>query len=120
MGSGQAEKVKARSALNHAKQSGKVEAVPCAICGSVQDLEAHHYAGYEPEHHLDVVWLCLDHHWDVEYPSRPNHEAAKGLLEIYVGARDIFRRHLGLVRDARGRAVPTFTDAVAVREEAGL
>lgn len=37
----------------------------CEACGSSKHLVAHHLLGYEPEHQLDVQWLC-----------RPCHKAA--------------------------------------------
>jgi hypothetical protein len=38
----------------------------CEDCGAAPGvnkrgrslIEAHHYLGYEPEHYLDVIWLC--------------------------------------------------------------
>ncbi len=39
----------------------------CAQCNEQRDgknkrIEAHHYLGYEPEHWLDVIWLCTKCH----------------------------------------------------------
>lgn len=45
--------------------AGKFEKWPCEICGD-HDSEAHHYAGYEPEHRLDVLWVCKKHHTEME------------------------------------------------------
>lgn len=49
-----------RNRVNHGLRKGWLVKNPC-ICGSVT-VEAHHYAGYELEHALDVVWLCKQHH----------------------------------------------------------
>lgn len=34
----------------------------CEGCGSNKKLHAHHFAGYEQEHWLDVRWLCSPCH----------------------------------------------------------
>lgn len=49
-----ADKVKARKALNHAIESGKVVAKPCEKCGA-EKAQAHHHDYSKP---LDVEWLC--------------------------------------------------------------
>ena len=38
---------------------GKVTRGPCAICGTVENIEAHHANYSKP---LEVVWLCRGHH----------------------------------------------------------
>lgn len=35
---------------------------PCAVCGSTDNIEAHHEDYRYP---LDVVWLCHEHHVDL-------------------------------------------------------
>lgn len=45
------------SAVAHALKSGRLTKSDCADCGG-PSLQAHHHNGYEPEHALDVVWLC--------------------------------------------------------------
>lgn len=49
-----------RNRVNAALRKGWLVKGPC-ICGSTE-VEAHHFAGYELEHALDVVWLCKQHH----------------------------------------------------------
>lgn len=50
----------ARRAVATAIRTGDLERQPCLVCG--QPGEAHHHLGYEPEHWLDVEWLCRTHH----------------------------------------------------------
>ena len=60
---------KARYHVSNAVRDGKLQrATHCESCG-VKDwgmkrsmIEAHHYRGYEPDHWLDVQWLCVPCH----------------------------------------------------------
>jgi len=58
---------KARSALDNAVRLGKI-ARPniCQICGVITKPEAHHWQGYDPDHWLDVQWLCHQHHLEAD------------------------------------------------------
>lgn len=56
----------ARSAVGHAIRDGKIDRLPCCICGS-EKSEAHHVAYNLP---LDVVWLCDKHHKEVHKMHR--------------------------------------------------
>lgn len=49
-----------RSRVHNAVKKGLLTKQPC-FCGEIQ-VEAHHVAGYDLEHALDVVWLCKPHH----------------------------------------------------------
>lgn len=49
-----------RNRIHAALRRGWLVKSPC-ICGSTE-VEAHHYAGYDLEHALDVVWMCKRHH----------------------------------------------------------
>jgi hypothetical protein len=51
-------KVRARSAVNNAIQSGVITKMPCSVCGSHQS-EGHHEDYSKP---LDVIWYCSKHH----------------------------------------------------------
>lgn len=31
----------------------------CGRSGTGREIQGHHYLGYEPAHHLDVLWLCV-------------------------------------------------------------
>jgi hypothetical protein len=50
-------------AVRYAVETGKIiKAKTCSDCGSSGRLHAHHFAGYEVEHRLDVHWLCQPCH----------------------------------------------------------
>lgn len=59
----------ARQMLNYHVNSGRIERMPCAVCGHPK-TEGHHHNGYDREHWLDVVWLCMVHHVQVEKELR--------------------------------------------------
>jgi len=52
------EKYKARQAVLIAVRAGRMEKLPCQVCGDPA-AEAHHPDYSRP---LDVVWLCAPHH----------------------------------------------------------
>lgn len=56
-------KDKARKKLWWATKSGKLEKLPCEVCGS--KAEAHHHKGYDEP--LNVKWLCKTHHMEVHH-----------------------------------------------------
>jgi hypothetical protein len=51
-----------RRILNVVVKRGKVQRGPCAICGRMDPVEAHHRDYQLP---YFVVWLCRGHHLDV-------------------------------------------------------
>ena len=53
------EKVKARSMVRRAIQSGRLALKPCEVCGTTKLVHAHHDDYAKP---LDVRWLCPVHH----------------------------------------------------------
>lgn len=58
-------KMRARAAVQQAVKRG--EMVKPDVCSWADGtcmgaINAHHAHGYEPEHRLDVVWLCRSHH----------------------------------------------------------
>lgn len=55
------EKHRARRLLNHAVQCGRLVRQPCEKCGKTP-AQGHHHRGYDPEHALDVQWLCSSCH----------------------------------------------------------
>ena len=59
------ERYAARSAVGNAIRDGKIDRLPCIICGG--NAEAHHPDYSMP---LDVVWLCDTHHKQVHKESR--------------------------------------------------
>ena len=49
----------AHHAVEAAVRTGKLARPDtCESCGATGKIEAHHHLGYEPEHWLDVQWLC--------------------------------------------------------------
>ena len=57
------EKYKARNAVSSAIRSGKLIPQPCEVCGTVDNINAHHEDYSKP---LDVNWLCKKHHELIE------------------------------------------------------
>ncbi len=55
------EKFEARSILRHAVRSGKIEKLPCEMCGNNKS-QGHHEDYLKP---LSVRWLCEKHHKEV-------------------------------------------------------
>ena len=49
------------SKVGKAVKAGRLVKSDCADCGG-PSAQAHHHNGYEPEHALDVVWLCRPCH----------------------------------------------------------
>lgn len=56
-----AKRYKANNKLNNALRDGKIQKLPCFICG-VENTEGHHPDYDRP---LDVVWLCAEHHKEI-------------------------------------------------------
>lgn len=53
------QKHKARNAVYQALKKGKIKRMPCVICGSQENVQAHHYNYNKP---LNITWLCIKHH----------------------------------------------------------
>jgi hypothetical protein len=53
------EKAKARFAVSNALRSGQLSKQPCCVCGSDNNLHAHHNDYSKP---LEVEWYCDSHH----------------------------------------------------------
>jgi len=52
-------KVKARAFVNNALKAGKISKQQCALCGSVENIEAHHEDYLCPG---KIMWLCIKCH----------------------------------------------------------
>jgi hypothetical protein len=62
------EKKKASTTLNNAIRDGKIQrGTRCAICGSRENIEAHHEDYRKP---LEVIWLCKRDHWKADKHRR--------------------------------------------------
>lgn len=55
----------ARHLCNNRVKRGQMLKLPCFICGNT-NVMAHHYLGYDKEHALDIIWLCILHHCEAE------------------------------------------------------
>lgn len=51
----------ARARVKHMLRKGYWKRQPCCICGSMEEVEAHHDS-YAPAHWETVRWLCKKHH----------------------------------------------------------
>jgi len=49
----------AHNAVARALKSGKIERMPCCMCGSTEKIHAHHDDYLQP---FNVMWLCVVHH----------------------------------------------------------
>lgn len=49
----------AHNAVARAVKSGKLERMPCQMCGKTEKVHAHHDDYSKP---LEVMWLCVVHH----------------------------------------------------------
>lgn len=58
-----------RRALQRAVRDGKIISGDCYYrCDTCQGVVgAHHYLGYEKEHMYDVIWVCMHHHYSLEF-----------------------------------------------------
>ncbi len=54
--------------LVRSKMIPKAKELNCDLCGQPAK-EYHHYLGYEPEHHLDVIPVCRECHIRVHHPT---------------------------------------------------
>lgn len=56
------EKYKAKRKVYYALRKGIMTKRPCQICGSINNIHAHHEDYSKP---LSVIWLCPQHHKDI-------------------------------------------------------
>lgn len=71
------DKNRAHSAVNFAIKSGRLQKLPCAVCGS-DNTHGHHDDYSKP---LDVLWLCPKHHFERHVLLRQQARKAKQLLK---------------------------------------
>lgn len=67
------DKAKARHRLPYHLRTGNIQKKPCEVCGSVENLEAHHDDYSAP---LQVRWLCRRHHKQLHKELRVASEMA--------------------------------------------
>lgn len=53
----------ASNAVNNAIRRGKMQKMPCFVCGK-EYVEAHHADYNQP---LSVTWLCVEHHKEIHW-----------------------------------------------------
>ena len=51
--------IASHNAVARALKSGKIERLPCCMCGTTEKIHAHHDDYLKP---LEVMWLCVTHH----------------------------------------------------------
>jgi len=61
------EKDKAHRLINYDMRVGKIKKGPCLICGSEDNIHAHHPDYSKPR---EIIWLCKDCHFDAHFPER--------------------------------------------------
>jgi hypothetical protein len=66
------EAYKAHNAVNNAIRDRRLEKGPCAICGTLNNVQGHHRNYSKP---LDVIWLCAQCHHRVHatFPELGGH-----------------------------------------------
>jgi hypothetical protein len=52
-------KHKIREKTKHMVKKEKIKKEPCTLCGSIKNIEAHHYNYLKP---TNIYWLCRTHH----------------------------------------------------------
>jgi hypothetical protein len=61
------DRLAARAAVQVAVANGRMQKQPCAVCGSEEDVQAHHD---DYTRKLDVRWLCRRHHAEADVQRR--------------------------------------------------
>lgn len=65
---------KARNRVALAVFRGKLKRLPCRICGTTENVQAHHEDYSKP---LDVDWLCFKHHMEHHGNPKPGPKTKK-------------------------------------------
>ena len=73
------EKIRARELLALAVLRGDVKKLPCCVCGTDKDIQAHHPDYSKP---LDVQWLCRKHHREIHGGMKYHVKQSSTALEI--------------------------------------
>ena len=55
-------KLQAKWFVAYAIKTGVLVRQPCEVCGTTENVDAHHHKGYEKENWIEVEWLCKIHH----------------------------------------------------------
>lgn len=64
-----ADKNSAHTKISYLRQTGRLIPEPCKICGSEENVEAHHEDYSKP---LDILWLCSTCHHKIHVEKRRN------------------------------------------------
>jgi hypothetical protein len=60
------EAYKAHTIVNNAIRDGKIAKAPCTVCGTTENIEAHHDDHSKP---FEITWLCPEHHGDTRHAA---------------------------------------------------
>lgn len=61
------QKDRARTLVHRAIERGELRVLPCEICHTTEDVQAHHDDYSKP---MYIRWLCLEHHSAAHNPNR--------------------------------------------------
>lgn len=87
-------KHKCHAKVTYAIKRGRLNRLPCEMCGEVEGVHGHHDDYSKP---LEVRWLCRKHHAQLHWKKVP-----KSSLLATMGNQD-YRDYLALKRAAKGK-----------------
>lgn len=109
------EEIKARQVLNNAVRDGKIlRPESCIRCNSTRRIQGHHYLGYAPEHHFDVMWFCESCHKTIHRLEEQAHVLAEAVslwLAVPVCAQNL--RHPTAAPDPVRLALQSLLEVVS-------
>lgn len=71
-------RMQAYKAVADARSRGELNAPDaCEKCGAKRPVEGHHHNGYEPQHWLDLKWLCRKCHVKADAQSHKSRGAGE-------------------------------------------
>jgi len=111
----------AGSIVARALAKGFLKKLPCAMCGTTEDLEAHHEDYSRP---LDVEWLCFRHHRELGHghtisadaPYRNPHRRPRKSNTIAFRVNDLDLIDIKETARIANRSVPNLLLVLAVNE----
>lgn len=78
-------KARAGAKLRYTVRTGKIERMPCEVCGSTEKVQGHHDS-YRVGFELDVRWLCQDHHkaWHIILDGFDKRKSVDSMYELFI------------------------------------